>query len=75
MGIGPVPATRKVLKMSGLSIGEIDLFEINEAFAAQVIASVRELNIDPDRVNVNGGYRTWPSAWMQRCEDTDDLAP
>lgn len=41
--------------MSGLSIGEIDLFEINEAFAAQVIASVRELNIDPDRVNVNGG--------------------
>lgn len=55
MGIGPVPATRKVLKMSGLSIGEIDLFEINEAFAAQVIASVRELNIDPDRVNVNGG--------------------
>ncbi|WP_019421036.1 thiolase family protein [Paenibacillus sp. OSY-SE] len=55
MGIGPVPAARKVLKMAGLSIGEIDLFEINEAFAAQAVASVRELNIDPERVNVNGG--------------------
>ncbi|MBN3524826.1 thiolase family protein [Paenibacillus apiarius] len=55
MGIGPVPAARKVLQMAGLSAGEIDLFEINEAFAAQAVASVRELNIDPERVNVNGG--------------------
>lgn len=55
MGIGPVPATRKVLKMTGLTIPEIDLFEINEAFAAQAVATIRELSIDPDRVNVNGG--------------------
>lgn len=55
MGIGPVPATRKALKQAGLSIEEIDLFEFNEAFAAQAVASVRELGVDIDRVNVNGG--------------------
>lgn len=55
MGIGPVPATRKALKMAGLTIDQIDLFEFNEAFAAQAVASVRELGADPDRVNVNGG--------------------
>ncbi|MGG4451774.1 thiolase family protein [Brevibacillus porteri] len=55
MGIGPVPATRKVLKQAGLSLAEIDLFEFNEAFAAQAVASVRELGINPDLVNVNGG--------------------
>ncbi len=55
MGIGPVPATRKVLKQAGLGIADIDLFEINEAFAAQSVASVQELGIDPERVNVNGG--------------------
>jgi acetyl-CoA C-acetyltransferase len=55
MGIGPVPATRKVLEKSGLSLDDIDIIEINEAFAAQVIACDRELNMDPDKVNVNGG--------------------
>ncbi|QQE74377.1 acetyl-CoA C-acyltransferase [Brevibacillus composti] len=55
MGIGPVPATHKALKMAGLTIDQIDLFEFNEAFAAQAVASVRELGADPDRVNVNGG--------------------
>ncbi|TQR45462.1 thiolase family protein [Paenibacillus popilliae] len=55
MGIGPVPAARKALQQAGLSIEDIDLFELNEAFAAQAIASMRELNIDPVRVNVNGG--------------------
>ncbi|MBG9737361.1 thiolase family protein [Paenibacillus alvei] len=55
MGIGPVPAARKALQQAGLSIGDIDLVELNEAFAAQAIASMRELNIDPKRVNVNGG--------------------
>jgi 3-oxoadipyl-CoA thiolase len=55
MGIGPVPATRKALKLAGLSIEQIDLFEFNEAFAAQAVASVRELGVDVDRVNVNGG--------------------
>ena len=54
-GIGPVPAIRKVLKMAGLSLEQIDLVELNEAFASQVIACLRELPIDPDRLNVNGG--------------------
>jgi acetyl-CoA C-acetyltransferase len=55
MGIGPVPATRKVLEKSGLSLEDIDIIEINEAFAAQVIACDRELNMDSEKVNVNGG--------------------
>jgi acetyl-CoA acyltransferase len=54
-GIGPVPAIRKALKMAGLSLDHIDLFELNEAFAAQVLACLRELPIDPERLNVNGG--------------------
>lgn len=55
MGLGPVPAVQKVLGRAGLKIGDIDLFEINEAFAAQAIPCIRELDIDPARVNVNGG--------------------
>ena len=55
MGLGPIEATRRVLDRSGLSIGDIDLVEINEAFAVQVIGSARELGIDFDRLNVNGG--------------------
>jgi acetyl-CoA acyltransferase len=54
-GIGPVPAIRKILKMTGLSLDDIGLVELNEAFAAQVLACLRELPIDPDRLNVNGG--------------------
>ena len=54
-GIGPVPAIRKVLKMTGLSLDDIGLVELNEAFAAQVLACLREIPIDPDRLNVNGG--------------------
>jgi len=54
-GIGPVPAIRKVLAQTGLTLDQIDLVELNEAFAAQVIACLRELPIDPDRLNVNGG--------------------
>jgi acetyl-CoA acyltransferase len=54
-GIGPVPAIRKVLKMAGLTLDQMDLIELNEAFASQVIACLRELPIDPDRLNVNGG--------------------
>jgi acetyl-CoA acyltransferase len=54
-GIGPVPAIRKVLKIAGLSLEDIDLIELNEAFAAQVLACLKELPIDPDRLNVNGG--------------------
>ena len=54
-GIGPVPAIRKALKLAGLSIGQIDLVELNEAFAAQVLACLKALPIDPERLNVNGG--------------------
>ncbi len=55
MGIGPVPAVRKVLDRAGLKVSDVDLFELNEAFAAQSVAVVRELGIDAARVNVNGG--------------------
>lgn len=55
MGLGPVEASRQALRRAGLGIGDIDLVEINEAFAAQVIPSYRELGIDLDRLNVNGG--------------------
>jgi acetyl-CoA acyltransferase len=54
-GIGPVPAIRKVLKIAGLTLDQIDLVELNEAFAAQVLACLKELPIDPDKLNVNGG--------------------
>jgi acetyl-CoA acyltransferase len=54
-GIGPVPAIRKVLKIAGLTLDQIDLVELNEAFAAQVLACLKELPIDPERLNVNGG--------------------
>ena len=54
-GIGPVPAIRKALRLAGLSLDQIDLIELNEAFAAQVLACLRELPIDPERLNVNGG--------------------
>ena len=55
MGIGPIPAVRKVLDRAGLSIDDVDLFELNEAFAAQSLAVARELKIDPEKINVNGG--------------------
>ncbi len=55
MGIGPIPAVRQALARADLSIGDIDLFEVNEAFAAQSIAVQRELGIDPAKLNVNGG--------------------
>jgi acetyl-CoA acyltransferase len=54
-GIGPVPAIKKVLKIAGLTLDQIDLIELNEAFAAQVLACMKELPIDPDKLNVNGG--------------------
>jgi acetyl-CoA acetyltransferase family protein len=55
MGIGPVPATRKALDRAGLAPEDIDLVELNEAFASQVLASMRELGFDHERLNVNGG--------------------
>ena len=55
MGVGPVPAVAKLLARTGVAVGDIDLVELNEAFASQSLAVVRELGIDPERVNVNGG--------------------
>jgi 3-oxoadipyl-CoA thiolase len=55
MGIGPVPAVRRVLKRAGLSVADLDLVELNEAFASQSVACIDELDLDPGRVNVNGG--------------------
>jgi 3-oxoadipyl-CoA thiolase len=55
MGIGPVPAVRKLLDRTGVDVSEIDLVELNEAFASQSLVVIRELGLDPERVNVNGG--------------------
>src|SRR5690606_25394395 len=55
MGMGPVPATRKAVERAGIAPADLRLIELNEAFAAQAVACVRELELDPDRVNVNGG--------------------
>ena len=55
MGLGPIPATKKALKRAGLTIDQIDLIELNEAFAAQAIACMRELKLDPAKVNIYGG--------------------
>ena len=55
MGVGPVPAVRRALARAGIGVGDLDVVELNEAFAAQAIACIRELGLDPHRVNVNGG--------------------
>jgi acetyl-CoA acetyltransferase family protein len=55
MGIGPVPATRKALERAGIGVADLDLVELNEAFASQSIVCINELGLDPDTVNVNGG--------------------
>ena len=55
MGLGPIPATQKALKRAGLTIDQIDLIELNEAFASQAIACIRELKLDPQKVNIYGG--------------------
>ena len=55
MGMGPVPAVRLTLERAGLTIGDIDLFELNEAFAVQALAVARELKLDPAKVNIHGG--------------------
>jgi acetyl-CoA acetyltransferase family protein len=55
MGLGPIPATRKALERAGISVDQLDLIELNEAFAAQAIACIRELGLNPARVNIYGG--------------------
>jgi acetyl-CoA C-acetyltransferase/3-oxo-5,6-didehydrosuberyl-CoA/3-oxoadipyl-CoA thiolase len=55
MGLGPIPAARKALRRAGISHSQLDLIELNEAFAAQTIACIRELDLDPAKVNVYGG--------------------
>ena len=55
MAYGPVPSSLKAIDKAGLSVGDIDLWEINEAFAGQAVACIKDLGIDYDRVNVNGG--------------------
>ena len=52
---GPVPATQRVLRKAGMTIGDIDLFEVNEAFAAVPLYFAQELGVDPEKINVNGG--------------------
>ena len=55
MGIGPIPAVRKVLERASINVEDVDLVELNEAFASQSLLVMRELGLDPERVNVNGG--------------------
>jgi acetyl-CoA acyltransferase len=55
MGTGPVPATQKVLRRAGLKLSDVDLIELNEAFAAQALACIRMLSLDENKVNVRGG--------------------
>ena len=55
MGLGPVEASRRALALTGMTINDMDLVEINEAFAAQVLPSARDLGVDPDELNVHGG--------------------
>ncbi len=55
MGTGPIPASRRALEKAGWSVGDLDLVESNEAFAAQSLCVVRELGLDPEKTNVNGG--------------------
>jgi acetyl-CoA C-acetyltransferase len=55
MGMGPVPATQKALKRAGLKASDLDLIELNEAFASQAVACAQDLGLDPAKINVNGG--------------------
>jgi acetyl-CoA acetyltransferase len=55
MGLGPVPATRKALERAGITVAHLDLVELNEAFASQAIACIRDLELDPSKVNIYGG--------------------
>lgn len=64
MGIGPVAAVPKVLKQAGMSLSDIDLIELNEAFASQSLAVIRELGLNPEMVNINGALLHWGILWV-----------
>ena len=66
MGLGPVPATQKVLEKLNLNIEDIDLFEMNEAFAAQSIAVTRLLNLDVTKVNTRGGGNSFRTSYRSK---------
>lgn len=66
MGIGPVPAVKKLLERTDLTLDDIDLFELNEAFASQALAVIRELNLDSEKVNVNGVPSHLDIPWEQQ---------
>jgi acetyl-CoA C-acetyltransferase len=87
MGIGPVPAIKMALNRSGLTMSDIDLFEVNEAFAAQYLSVEKELKLDRNKTNVNGGAvalghpvgasgsRLWPQRAISRFADRRDADP
>ena len=73
MGLGPVFAIPKALKLAGLKLSDIDVIELNEAFAAQSLAVIQEAGLDPERVNPNGGaVASGTSAGLHRCEANGD---
>ena len=75
MGLGPIEASRQALARAGMTIGDMDLYEINEAFAAQVLPSADALGMDFDRLNVNGGAIALGHPFrVDRCADHDDPA-
>ena len=68
MGVGPIAAIPKLLKRTGMSMDQIDLIELNEAFASQALAVIRDLEMDPEKVNVNGGGSRSPPALLHRLQ-------
>lgn len=72
MGLGPIPAARKALERAGLKLEQIDLIELNEAFAAQSLACIDELGLDINKVNVNGGAIALVTPWYEWCQDINN---
>ena len=70
MGTGPIPASKKALSKAGWGINDVDLVEANEAFAAQSLVVMKELNIPKEKLNVNGGASTWASSRSNRYKNT-----
>ena len=75
MGIGPVAATKKVMAKAGMEIGDFDVIEANEAFAAQSVAVGKELGFDLEKLNPNGGASPWAIRWERPAAVSCDPAP